>query len=72
MPKRVGGKDPAGPTGVARHKNQFVLRRTVVGPFKVMFDLGWFVIFVDTEDASVEVVSRVFEIVRVATEERDR
>ena len=72
IPQCVHRKNPTGPAGIARHKNQFVLCRTVIGPFKVVFDLGWFVVLVDTKDTSVEVVSRVFEIIRVATEERDR
>ena len=45
--------------------------RAVRAPLQVVLDLGRLAVLVDAEEADVEVVARVLEVVRVAAEEGD-
>ena len=45
--------------------------RAVLAPLQVVLDLGRLVVLVDAEEADVEVVARILEVVRVAAEEGD-
>ena len=62
---------PVGAAGVAGDEDEFVLLAAVRAPLQVVLDLDRLVVLVDAEEADVEVVARVLEVVRVAAEEGD-
>ena len=59
---------PGGPW-MSRDENQFILPHPLLGPAQIVFGVRGLVIFVDAEERDVQVVARVREIVRIATEE---
>ena len=65
------GVQPVGLARMAGNEHQLAVARAGEAPFQVVFDLGRLAVLVDAEEADVEVVSRVLEVVRVAAEEGD-
>ena len=62
---------PVGAARVAGDEHQLAVLRPGLAPFEVVLELGRLVVLVDAEEADVEVVARVLEVVRVAAEEGD-
>ena len=56
---------------MAGDEDQFVVAGPVLAPFQVVLDLGRLVVLVDAEEADVEVVARILEVVGIAAEEGD-
>src|SRR5712664_737807 len=50
-------------------KNQFSILYATLGPFEIVVEVYWFVVFVDAEESNVEVITRIGKIVGVAAEE---
>ena len=53
----------------AANKNQFAVGRPLGIEFKKVLDLRWLAIFVNAEQADIEIVARILEIVGITAEE---
>ena len=62
---------PVGVAGIAGHEDQLVVGRRRPRSISDMLDLGRLVVFVDAEEADIEIVARILEVVGVAAEEGD-
>src|SRR6266536_2028881 len=56
---------------MAGDENQLIVGSAGLAPLQIVLELDLLVIFIDTEEADIEVVAGVFEIVGVAAEEGD-
>ncbi len=63
--------EPVGPAGMAGDEDQLAVARALGTPLQVVLDLGRLAVLVDAEEADVEVVAGILEVVRVAAEEGD-
>src|SRR4051812_6971289 len=63
--------EAAGASGMPRDEDQFVLRRAGFAPLQEVLNFGGTIVLIDAEKADVQIVARVFKIVRIAAEERD-
>jgi hypothetical protein len=57
---------------MTRDKNQFALGRSFGGPAQVIWRGGWFAVFVNAEEANIEAIARILEVVHIAAEIGDR
>ena len=57
--------------GMAGDEDQLSVLGARLAPFQIMLDLGRFAVFVDAEEADVQIVARILEIVRIAAEKGD-
>ena len=65
----IQGELSIGLARAAAHKNQFSVGRPLGIEFKKMLDLRWLAIFVNAEQADIEIVARILEIVGITAEE---
>ena len=65
------GVEAIGPARVAGDEDEVAFLGTRGIPAEVVLDLRRLAVFVGAEEADVEVVARIFEVVRVAAEEGD-
>ncbi len=65
------GVEPAGAAGIAGDENEVAVLRAVGAPAQVVLDLRGLVVLVGPEEADVEAVAGVFEVIRVSAEEGD-
>ncbi len=65
------GIQAIGAAWVAGHEDEVAVLRAVLAPLQIVLDLDGLVVFVGAEEADVEVVARVLEVVGIAAEEGD-
>ena len=55
-------------TWTAAHEGQFAITRPIRVPLQEMLDLRRLAVFINAKKANIQIVARVFEIIRVAAE----
>ena len=65
------GVQPVGPARMAGDENQLVVAAPALLQLQKVLDLGRLVVLIDAEEADVEVVARILEVVGIAAEEGD-
>ena len=65
------GIEPICASGIAGDENEIACARTLRGPFEVILRMNRLIVFVNTEQREIEIVARIFEVVRVTAEERN-
>ena len=65
------GVQPIGAARMPGDEDQLVVGRAGLAPVQKVLELDRLVVFIDAEEADIEVVARILEIVRVAAEKRD-
>src|SRR5713101_7446562 len=63
--------EPIGPSGMAGNEYQVALAGASLAPFQIVLRMNRLVVFVNPEEANVEVVAGIFKIVRIAAVEGD-
>src|SRR5215472_3174464 len=53
------------------NENELVIANSGRRPLQIVVQVGWFVVFVNAEKRDVEIVARIFEIVRIPAEKGD-
>ena len=66
----VRGQLPFGPSRMTADQSKFAIARAFRVPFQEMLGLGWLAIFVSAENADIEIVSRILEVIGIAAVER--
>ena len=64
------GVQSIGSTRMAGDKGEFAIRAACLRPFQIVVDLGRLAVLVNPKERDVEIVARVFEVIRIAAEER--
>ena len=62
---------PAGAPGMAGDEDQLVFLRARRAPLEVMLDFGRLAVFINAEQADVQIEPGIFKVVRVAPVKRD-
>src|SRR5207237_837098 len=65
----IHGEQPAGAAWMAGDENEIVFRGAFLAPFQIMLDLRGLAVFVSAKEADIQVEPRVFEVIRITTEE---
>ena len=60
------GQLPVGFPGMAADESQFAIARAFRIPFQKMLDLGRLAVFVSAENADIEIVARILEVIGIA------
>src|SRR5262249_38370895 len=60
------GRQATGAAGMALHEDQLTVLNAGGTPLQVIFDPGRLAVFVDAEEAYIEVITRILEVVGVA------
>ncbi len=66
------GVQTIGAAGMSGNEDQLAFRRARLAPLQEMLDVHRLVVLVDAEEADIQIVARIFEIVGIAAEEGDR
>ncbi len=70
--KMIDGVEPVGVSRMPGDEHQLIVVNTLRRPFQIMLDLRRLAVFVDAEQAEIEIEPRIFKIVRIAAKEGDR